>query len=105
MPESIRASVCMWTYRYQLYDIKSIQKIITQHGKPLTLRCDNGQKSITLNLIYWASKDAFLIPFIQLKKPIKNTDIERFISIVQQKWLPFDLFEDIEIGLSFAILR
>jgi len=71
----------MWAYHHQLNDIKLIQKIIAQHGNTLTLRYDNGQTFNTLNLIYWESKDAFLIPSIQIKKPIKNTYIARFILI------------------------
>jgi putative transposase len=58
--------------------IAVLDQLITQHGKPTRLRCDNGPEFRSLAFTRWAEERNVEILYIQPGKPVQNAFIERF---------------------------
>lgn len=77
--------------------IRTLDRIIEQRGKPLSVRTDNGPEFTSKDLELWAKEKGITIQFIQPGKPMQNGYIERFNrhyrEAVLDAYLFFDLYQ------------
>jgi len=58
--------------------IQTLERLIEIHGKPISIRIDNGPEFISHRLMDWCHKNRIQMQFIQPGKPAQNSLIERF---------------------------
>lgn len=58
--------------------IRALDQIIEWHGRPATLRCDNGSEYISQALLERANRNRTTLSHIQPGKPDRHACIERF---------------------------
>ena len=74
---------------------KILEQAIREHGKPETIRSDNGPEFISADFTDWCKENEIIIQYIQPGKPMQNGFIERFNRTYRQDVLDANLFEDI----------
>ena len=82
--------------------VRSLNRIIEQRGKPLSIRVDNGPEYISATLMKWAEKHGVQLAYIQPGKPQQNAYIERYNRTVRGEWLGQYIFETIEEAQQHA---
>ena len=75
--------------------IRTLDRIIEQRGKPLSVRTDNGPEFTSKDLELWAKEKGITIQFIQPGKPMQNGYIERFNRHYREAVLDACLFFDL----------
>jgi putative transposase len=75
--------------------IRTLDRIIEQRGKPLSVRTDNGPEFTSKDLELWAKEKGITIQFIQPGKPMQNGYIERFNRLYREAVLDAYLFFDL----------
>lgn len=55
-----------------------LERLVETHGKPVSIRTDNGPEFISHRLMDWCHKNRIQMQFIQPGKPVQNSLIERF---------------------------
>ena len=55
-----------------------LDQLITMHGKPCRLRCNNGPEFIADTLRDWCDAHGILLQFVQPVKPNQSAYIKRF---------------------------
>lgn len=76
--------------------VRALNQIIAWHGKPRSIRVDNGPEYISSTLMIWAEKQGIVLNHIQPGKPQQNTYIERYNRTVRQEWLDLYTFDSIQ---------
>ena len=74
---------------------KILEQAIREHGKPETIRSDNGPEFISADFTDWCKSNGIMIQYIQPGKPMQNGFIERFNRTYRQDVLDANLFEDL----------
>lgn len=75
--------------------VRSLERAIHEHGKPLQIRSDNGPEFIGSTFTHWCSTNQIKLQHIQPGKPMQNGFIERFNRTYRQDVLDAYLFEDL----------
>ncbi len=70
--------------------------------KASVIRCDNGSKHVSQQLIDWANKQQIILLYIQSGKPTQYAYIERFNRTARNEWLELYLFDSVEQAQSLA---
>lgn len=65
-------------------ELRSLDRIIGWHGKPIGIRVDNWPENVCAALQAWATKRGIGIFYIQRGKPQQNAYIERYNRTVRQ---------------------
>lgn len=76
--------------------IATLNRLVEWHGKPRTLRMDNGPEFLSHTLQRWAQKQAIFLQYIQPGKPTQNAYIERFNRSYRTEVLDPHLFSTIQ---------
>lgn len=58
--------------------IRSLKRIISWRGKPLTIRCDNGPEYLSAAITEWAAQWGIKLEYIEPGRPLQNAYVERF---------------------------
>ena len=72
-----------------------LDELIALHGRPTTLRMDNGPELTAQALVDWADERRIDLHYIQPGKPDQNTFIERFNRSYRTEVLNAHLFESL----------
>jgi len=75
--------------------IRILDRIITERGKPKTIRTDNGPEFTSKDMELWCKDNEINIQFIQPGKPMQNGYIERFNRLYREAILDAYLFFDL----------
>ena len=75
--------------------IRTLNRIIEQRGKIVSIRTDNGPEFTSKNLDLWMLDKRINHQFIQLGKPLQNRYIERFNGLYHEAILDAYLFFDV----------
>lgn len=73
-----------------------LTRIVTERGRPLCIRCDNGPEFISKALDQWAYWNKVQLDFSRPGKPTDNAFIESFNGRVRQELLNASWFESLE---------
>lgn len=73
-----------------------LDQLVTLHGRPAALRCDNGPELIAQPLADWCRTQAITLGHIQPGKPNQNAYIERFNRTYRDEVLDAWLFASLE---------
>ena len=57
---------------------RSLERIIDERGKPLSLRCDNGPEFTSRHFLGWCEEQGITLIHIQPGKPMQNGHVESF---------------------------
>lgn len=76
--------------------VKLLEKTIWIHGKPVSIRCDNGPEFISLRFRQWCEVNAIEIKYTQPGHPTQNSYVERFNGSYRRAVLDAYLFRSIE---------
>ncbi len=79
--------------------VRALDHVIEWHGKPQTIRSDNGPEYIGHTMIEWAGKRGIRL---QPGKPQQNAYVERYNRTVRYDWLGHYLFETIAEVQDYA---
>ena len=75
--------------------VRSLERTIHEHGKPLQIRSDNGPEFIGSVFTDWCAGNQIKLQHIQPGRPMQNGLIERFNRSYRQDVLDAYLFEDL----------
>ncbi len=75
--------------------IRTLDRIIEQRGKPVSIRTDNGPEFTSKDLELWSLDKGNNLHFIQPGKPMQNGYIERFNRLYREAILDVYLFFDL----------
>lgn len=56
----------------------TLERLLTERGKPMAIRTDNGPEFISNHVMDWCHRHRIQLQFIQPGKPMQNSLIERF---------------------------
>lgn len=77
--------------------IRVLERVIEEHGKPCTIRVDNGPEFTSKDFELWCKDRSISIQFIQPGRPMQNGFIERFNGSYRKEILDayafFELYE------------
>lgn len=76
--------------------IRTLERIIEQRGRPLTIRTDNGPEFTSHVFEGWCRDKQINIQYIQPGKPMQNGYIERFNRLYREAVLDAYLFFDLD---------
>jgi putative transposase len=72
--------------------IRVLERLITDRGKPLAIRTDNGPEFISHQLQQWCEKNTITMQYIQPGRPMQNAYIERKNGSIRRELLDAYLF-------------
>lgn len=75
--------------------IRTLNRIIKQRGKPVSIKTDNGPEFTSKDLELWSLDKAINLQFIKPGKPMQNGYIERFNKLYREAILDAYLFFDL----------
>jgi putative transposase len=58
--------------------IRALEQVIEWRGRPNSIRCDNGQETISATIQLWAEQSGIVFQYIQPTKPQQSAYVERF---------------------------
>lgn len=76
--------------------IRTLDQLIEWHGKPQTIRVDNGPEFTSKNFELWCADRCIRIQYIQPGKPMQNGFIERFNGSYRREILDAYAFFDLQ---------
>ena len=76
--------------------IRTLERIIEERGRPLSVRTDNGPEFTSKDFGLWAKGKGIDICYIQPGRPMQNGYIERFNRLYRESVLDAYLFFDLE---------
>lgn len=76
--------------------IQTLQRAIDFHGKPKSIRVDNGPEFISHKLGQWCYIHSIELKFIQPGKPTQNSRVERFNGSMRREFFNAYLFETLD---------
>ncbi len=76
--------------------VRLLDQLITQHGRPAKLRCDNGPELISSILSEWCEDQGIILRWIQPGKPTQNAYVERFNGSFRREVLDAYLFTSLQ---------
>lgn len=76
--------------------VQALTRIVTERGRPLCIRCDNGPEFVSKALDLWAYWNKVQLDFSRPGKPTDNAYIESFNGRVRQELLNASWFESLE---------
>jgi putative transposase len=77
-------------------NIRILERVILERGKPSIIRTDNGPEFTSKELELWAKGNEIQIQFIQPGRPMQNGYIERFNRIYRECILDVYLFFELD---------
>lgn len=72
--------------------IRTLEKLVSLHGKPANIRTDNGPEFISHKLEEWCSKQQITLQFIQPGRPMQNAFVERKNGSIRRELLNAYIF-------------
>ena len=76
--------------------VRLLAQLVTQHGRPAKLRCDNGPELISSALSEWCEDQRIVLHWIQPGKPTQNAYVERFNGSFRREVLDAYLFTSLQ---------
>jgi len=76
--------------------VRLLAQLVAQHGRPATLRCDNGPELISSALSEWCEDQGMVLHWIQPGKPTQNAYIERCNGSFRREVLDAYLFTSLQ---------
>jgi len=74
--------------------IRTLNRTIDMHGKPATIRVDNGREFTSKDFELWAKEKGIIIQYMQPGRPMQNGFIEPFNRLYREAVLDAILFFD-----------
>ncbi len=75
--------------------IESLERLFERHGKPNTIRSDNGREFIAASLEEWLSERGVGQVFIEKGNPQQNRYVERFNGTMRDELLSGESFHSV----------
>jgi putative transposase len=76
--------------------VRTLEKVIRQRGKPVSIRTDNGPEFTSAVFEQWCQERHIKIQYIQPGKPMQNGYIERFNRLYREAVLDAYMFFDLD---------
>jgi len=74
---------------------RELEMLFRRHGKPRTIRSDNGREFVAASLVSWLAEQGVACAFIEKGRPQQNAYVERFNGTMRDETLNGEEFNNV----------